>query len=219
MVGENSVKIQCVDGRLVSICSEIWPRFRCTRESALAYIRLLKVAFLTSCVLKQPFIIKKIITTYKHLKLRSHCLGLQSLTIAEKPDAVHFSAALRLTIGFPRHAWWFLVFRLLGSSETLGFTIRHVTESYVTRNHAPIGFTVKTNLCFRYEGERGGQRYLVIFEDTPLWIIISLESSGPDLFINMVVDRFIFKNNQITLSPSFSFIPVTDVGLPETGAT
>jgi len=33
----------------------------------------------------------------------------------------------------------------------------------------------------------------------------------------MVVDRFIFKNNQITLSPCFTFIPKIRTGLPKTG--
>jgi len=33
----------------------------------------------------------------------------------------------------------------------------------------------------------------------------------------MVVDRFIFKNNQVTLSPCFTFIPKPGVGLPKTG--
>jgi len=41
-----------------------------------------------------------------------------------------------------------------------------------------------------------------------------MESSRRDLFIDMVVDRFIFKNNQITLSPCFAFIPRTGVRLP-----
>jgi len=43
-----------------------------------------------------------------------------------------------------------------------------------------------------------------------------MESSQRDLFIDMVVDRFIFKNNQITLSPSFTFISF-DVESPKTG--
>jgi len=46
-----------------------------------------------------------------------------------------------------------------------------------------------------------------------------MKSSQRDLFIDMVVDtcRFIFNNNQITLSPCFTFIPKTGVGLPKTG--
>jgi len=32
----------------------------------------------------------------------------------------------------------------------------------------------------------------------------------------MVVDRLIFKNNQITLFPCFTFIPNAGVGLPKT---
>jgi len=46
-----------------------------------------------------------------------------------------------------------------------------------------------------------------------------MESSRRDLFIDMVVDRFIFKNNQITLSPCFTFTPKTRTGLPETGVS
>jgi len=33
-----------------------------------------------------------------------------------------------------------------------------------------------------------------------------MKSSRRDLFIDMVVDRFIFKTNQITLSPCLNFI-------------
>jgi len=33
----------------------------------------------------------------------------------------------------------------------------------------------------------------------------------------MVADVFIFKNNQFTLFPCFTFIPKTGVGIPETG--
>jgi len=40
-----------------------------------------------------------------------------------------------------------------------------------------------------------------------------MESSWRDLFIDMVVDKFIFKNNQITLSLGLIFISKTGVGL------
>jgi len=40
-------------------------------------------------------------------------------------------------------------------------------------------------------------------------------SSRRDLSIDMVFDRFISKNNQITLSPCLIFIPKTGVGLPQ----
>jgi len=40
-----------------------------------------------------------------------------------------------------------------------------------------------------------------------------MESSRRDLFIDMAVDRFVFKNNPITLAPCFTFIPI-GVGLP-----
>jgi len=43
-----------------------------------------------------------------------------------------------------------------------------------------------------------------------------MESSQWDLFIDMVVDRFIFKNNLIKLSPSRSFRK-TEVRIPKTG--
>jgi len=46
-----------------------------------------------------------------------------------------------------------------------------------------------------------------------------MESSRRDLFIDMVVHRFIFKNNQITLSLCFEVIPKTGVGLPKTGGS
>jgi len=45
------------------------------------------------------------------------------------------------------------------------------------------------------------------------WITISMESSRRDLFIDMVVDRYIFKNTLITLVTCFIFMPKTDVGL------
>jgi len=41
-----------------------------------------------------------------------------------------------------------------------------------------------------------------------------MESSRRDLFIDMVVDRFILKNNQITPSLYFNFIPKSGVVLP-----
>jgi len=44
-----------------------------------------------------------------------------------------------------------------------------------------------------------------------------MESSRQDLLIDMVVGRFIVKNNQIALSPRFTFKPKTGKGLPKTG--
>ena len=44
-----------------------------------------------------------------------------------------------------------------------------------------------------------------------------MESSRRDLFIDIVVDRFIFKNSQITLFPCSAFIPTTGDRLPKTG--
>ena len=40
-----------------------------------------------------------------------------------------------------------------------------------------------------------------------------------DLFIDMVVDRFILKNNKITLYPCLKFKPKTCVELPKTGVS
>jgi len=46
-----------------------------------------------------------------------------------------------------------------------------------------------------------------------------MESSRRDLFIDMVVDKFIFKGNQrVTLPPCFTFTPKAGEGLPKTGA-
>ena len=39
------------------------------------------------------------------------------------------------------------------------------------------------------------------------------------LSIDMVVDRFIFNDNQTTLSPCFFFVPKTSVGQPKTGVS
>jgi len=47
-----------------------------------------------------------------------------------------------------------------------------------------------------------------------LCITISMKNSQQDLFIDIVVDWFIFKNNQIKLSPCFTFTPKTGMGLP-----
>jgi len=46
-----------------------------------------------------------------------------------------------------------------------------------------------------------------------------MESSRRDLIIDMIVDRFIFKNTVITLFPCFTFIPLTGLGLPKTEAS
>jgi len=56
-----------------------------------------------------------------------------------------------------------------------------------------------------------------------IWLFLKIlmnnhiESSRRDLFIDMIVDSFIFNNNLITLAPCFTFIPKTAVGLPKTG--
>jgi len=46
-----------------------------------------------------------------------------------------------------------------------------------------------------------------------------MENSQRDLFIDMVVERFIFKNNLIMLSLCFTFTPKTGVELPKTGVS
>jgi len=50
-------------------------------------------------------------------------------------------------------------------------------------------------------------------------ITISMESSQRDLFIDIVVDRFIFKNNQRKLFPRFTPVAKKGVGLPKTGVS
>jgi len=45
-----------------------------------------------------------------------------------------------------------------------------------------------------------------------------MESSLRDLFIDMVVDRFIFKNDRLALFSCFT-LPKTGVGLPKTGVS
>jgi len=43
-----------------------------------------------------------------------------------------------------------------------------------------------------------------------------MESSRRDLFTDMVVDRFIFKNNEVTFYPCSTSILETGLGLPKT---
>jgi len=60
--------------------------------------------------------------------------------------------------------------------------------------------SVKTNTClvtsFRHRGKTGIKRYLVIFK-TPLSRNVSIEICRRDFFIDIVVDWFIFKSNQL----------------------
>jgi len=46
-----------------------------------------------------------------------------------------------------------------------------------------------------------------------------MESPRRDLFIDMLVDKFIFKNNKIALSPCFTFIYKISVGIPKIGVS
>ena len=48
-----------------------------------------------------------------------------------------------------------------------------------------------------------GKDVIWLFLKIPLWITISMKSSRRDLSIDMVIQRGIFKNNQITLLPPF----------------
>ena len=58
---------------------------------------------------------------------------------------------------------------------------------------------MNTNPGFRYEGATRVESNLVIFKVTPTKTT-SMESSQRDVFSDMLVDRLIFNNNQITLS-------------------
>jgi len=78
-------------------------------------------------------------------------------------------------------------------------------------------YTVKTNPCFRYEGKRGEYRNLVTFRNTGMNNHIKGELSTRPF--HRFVQRFIFTNNQITLSPCFTFLSKTGVGLNETGVS
>jgi len=62
-----------------------------------------------------------------------------------------------------------------------------------------------------------GKSAISLYLKIPQWITISIESSWRDLFIDMVIDMFIFKNNQITLSPCFTVTFNTCAELPKTG--
>jgi len=65
-----------------------------------------------------------------------------------------------------------------------------------------------------------GKSVIRLFLKIPLSITISIESSRRALLIDMVDDRFILENNQITLSPCFTLIPPkTRVRLPKTGVS
>jgi len=90
-----------------------------------------------------------------------------------------------------------------------------MVEKFAFKIYAAVWFScaVKTNPCFWYEGKTGNQHNLVIFKYITMNNNINGELSARP-FIDMVVDRFIFKkNNQSTLSPCFTFIPKADVGV------
>jgi len=60
------------------------------------------------------------------------------------------------------------------------------------------------------------ERDNVIFKDK-LETSISMKSSRRELSVNVVIVRYIGKNNQITLFPCFTLTPKTGVELPKTG--
>jgi len=63
-----------------------------------------------------------------------------------------------------------------------------------------------------------GERKLYFLEILS-WKILWIESSRRDLFINMIVNRFILKNGEITLCLCLTFIPLTGLVLPKTGCS
>jgi len=92
-------------------------------------------------------------------------------------------------------------------------------QSWFVKKHWNIRDTLtgNSNPCFRYMKVNQGKSDICLLLKILLWITISMENSRRDLFIDMVVDRFISKNNQITLYRCITFISKTGVGLPGTG--
>ena len=66
---------------------------------------------------------------------------------------------------------------------------------------------MEESICCRYEGERGRERNLDIFGDTNISTIISTKRCRRERSVDVVMQRGIFENNQITLVPCFTFIP------------
>jgi len=56
-----------------------------------------------------------------------------------------------------------------------------------------------------------GERVISLFLKINLSTSISMKRSRRELSIDMVIHRNIFKNNQVKLSPCFTFIPKTGV--------
>jgi len=56
-----------------------------------------------------------------------------------------------------------------------------------------------------------------LFQKISLSLTILVKSSRRDLFIDTVVQKFIFKNKLIALLSRFTSIPKTGIGLPKTG--
>jgi len=84
------------------------------------------------------------------------------------------------------------------------------STSYLPEQISP---AVKTPVL----GKQGKSVIWLFLKNTPMEN--HMKSYRQDLFIDMAVDRFIFKNNQITLSPCFSFTFKAGVELPKKGAS
>lgn len=59
----------------------------------------------------------------------------------------------------------------------------------------------------------------MLISKIPLRKTIPMMTSQRDVFVDMVVDRVIFKNNQITLSPCSTVKPTTGLGLSKAGVS
>jgi len=57
--------------------------------------------------------------------------------------------------------------------------------------------------------EKQGESVIWLFLKINLPTAISMKKYRRELSIDMIIDRGIFKNNQISLSPCFPFIPKT----------
>jgi len=76
---------------------------------------------------------------------------------------------------------------------------------------------VKTTPCFRYEGKTGQERNW-LFLRRSLWITISIERASDETLSLVWCCHLVYlKNNQIMLSPHFTFRTKTGVELHKTG--
>jgi len=109
--------------------------------------------------------------------LKLHVLRTSSVALFERvPCGIHiFIFRINYCVGQVGFTW-----------VKLGFLVTPPRGSASFHRFRLIG-TVKTNLCFRYEGKQG-KRVNWLFLMIPTWITISIESSR-DLFIDMFVVR------------------------------